>query len=576
MKNQLPATLLCDFYKVSHREQYPQGTEVVYSTFIPRSNKFFPQAKGSIAFGLQGFVKDYLINFFNENFFDKDKEEVVEEYSRVLKYALGIENPYTKHIEELHDLRYLPIQIKSVKEGTLVPIGVPMLTIENTLPEFFWVTNYLETILSNQLWLPCTSATTSTLYRNILDEYAIKTTGSTDGVDFQGHDFSMRGMQSLESAMTSGAGHLVSFLGSDTIPAINYVEQNYNSNIENELIASSIPATEHSVMCAYGDENEFDLFKRLITEIYPKGFFSVVSDTWDFWQVVGEYLPKLKNEIMARDGRVVIRPDSGNPADILCGNIKVDDYTNYSWIDSLEEAKEDFAECLVEEVRENTEHGECGENEISGVFKYEDKYYKLKVSIEWNRYDKQYYYIDGSEIESFQEYELSLENKGLIECLWDTFGGAVNEQGYKVLDSHIGAIYGDSITLELATEICKRLEQKGFASTNVVYGIGSYTYTYKTRDSLGFAIKASYAVVNGEERMLFKNPKTDDGTKKSLRGKVRVVKDDLGNIKVIDGLLQKEYLELENQDILEDVFVNGKLVREQTFSEIRKIARENK
>jgi nicotinamide phosphoribosyltransferase len=485
-----PATLLCDFYKVSHREQYPQGTEVIYSTFTPRSNKYFPVADKVVVFGIQAFVKKYLIKYFNENFFNRSKQDVVEEYKRVIKFTLGVENPDATHIAELHELGYLPVELKALREGMLAPIKVPILTLENTNSKFFWITNYLETIMSNEIWLPMTSATIAYEYRKLLNDYALKTTGTIEGVQFQGHDFSMRGMSSFESSKASGSGHLLSFVGTDTIPSILYHEEFYNANIEKELVGTSIPATEHSVMCSYGNANEFELFKHLITEVYPNGFFSVVSDTWDFWKVVTEYLPVLKDEIMNRDGRVVIRPDSGDPVHIICG---------------------------------------------------------------------------------VQDGDTEAERKGLIECLWDTFGGTVTEQGYKVLDSHIGAIYGDSITLECAQAIAKGLEAKGFASTNIVFGIGSYTYQYNTRDTFGFAMKATYAVVNGEERLLFKDPKTDDGTKKSQRGRVAVIEDGYNDeIMVVDGLNKEQHYEYRNYDLLETVFKDGKLVRDESLSQIRK------
>ena len=177
-----------------------------------------------------------------------------------MKYTLGVTEPYTKHIEELHDLRYMPIKIKAVKEGTLVPLRVPMLTIENTKPGFFWLTNYLETLMSCSLWIPSTSATIALEYRKILEQYAKETVGDNGFVPFQGHDFSMRGMGALESSKMSGAGHLLSFVGTDTIPAILFAEENYNANIEKELIGCSIPATEHSVASA----NIFEIEKRLI------------------------------------------------------------------------------------------------------------------------------------------------------------------------------------------------------------------------------------------------------------------------------------------------------------------------
>lgn len=486
--NNTPITLLADFYKLSHRKQYPQGTTKVYSTLTPRSNKYAPYSDEIVWFGLQYFIKEYLVDRFNKDFFSKPKDEVISEYSRLVEFSLGKQYAETKHIEELHDLGYLPIKISTLPEGSLVPMRVPVMTIENTHEDFFWLTNFLETILSTSIWLPTTSATLAYSYRKVLNDYAIKTTGSTSGVEFQGHDFSMRGMSSEQSATVSGAGHLLSFKGTDTIPSILFLEKYYNGNIEKSLIGASIPATEHSVMCSYGQENEKDLLTHLLTEVYPTGLFSAVCDTWDFWKLVSEYLPELKETIMSRDGKLVIRPDSGNPVDIICGTV-----------------------------------------------------------------------LNGGK---------TPEEKGLVEVLYEIFGGQINELGFKVLDSHIGAIYGDSITLEIAKEICEKLYKKGFATTNVVFGIGSYSYQYATRDTFGFAVKATYAIVNNEERMLFKDPKTDSGIKKSQKGLVVVNKDNNGKFFFEDNFVDNdEYKSKTN--LLETVFVNGKLIKETSLDEIR-------
>ncbi len=242
--------LMADFYKIGHREQYPDGTQTVYSTWTPRASRVEP-IKHVVAFGFQAFIKKYLIQFFNENFFERPKADVVSEYKRVISSTLGIGNPHTQHIERLHDLGYLPIKIMAVPEGTRVPLRVPMLTIENTGSEFFWLTNFLETLMSCEIWLASTSATTAAEYRKILDHYA-KLTGDPEFVKFQGHDFSFRGMACLEAAEMSGAGHLLSFVGTDSIPAITYLEEYYHGNVEKELIGCSVNATEHSVMCAGG------------------------------------------------------------------------------------------------------------------------------------------------------------------------------------------------------------------------------------------------------------------------------------------------------------------------------------
>ena len=483
----LSSLLLCDFYKVSHREQYPEKTQKVYSTWTPRASRMDGVDK-VVAFGFQGFIKKYMVSFFNENFFNRSKEDVVSEYSRYISNTLGVENPSTTHIEELHDLGYLPLKVKAIPEGTKVPLRVPMLTIENTDDRFYWLTNYIETLASCEMWLPSTSATIANKYRELLDKFAAETAESDMIVPFQGHDFSMRGMSSLESAAASGAAHLLSFSGTDTIPAIAYAENYYNANIEKELVGTSIPATEHSVQCTY--KNDLNYFKRMINEVYPKGPVSIVSDGYDLWDVIGRVLPVLKDDILARDGgpdsldKVVIRPDSGNPVKIVCGD-------------------------------ENAPEG-------------------------------------------------SLARKGVVEALYDIFGGTVNSKGYKELDPHIGCIYGDAITLSRCEEICKNLKAKGFASTNMVYGIGSFTYQYNTRDTFGFALKSTLCVIDGDEIQIFKDPVTDDGIKKSQKGAVKLYMED-GVLKFQDNLFLKDTTDC----LMETIFENGNLLVDRTFEEVR-------
>lgn len=488
----IPATLLCDFYKISHREQYPNKTEIVYSTWIPRATRR-EGIDHVVAFGFQAFIKEYLVDYFNENFFSRSVEDVVNEYTRVVKYTLGVANPDASHIKELHELGYLPIKIMALEEGTLTPLRVPMLTIENTHPKFFWLTNYLETIMSAGLWQASTSATIAHEYRKILDRYAMETVGNTSFVPFQGHDFSMRGMGGLEPAVHSGMGHLCSFVGTDTIPAIIGAEYYYGANIETELVGTSIPATEHSVMCAYG-RDEFESYKRIITEVYPNGFVSIVSDTWDLWKVLTDVIGKLKKEILARNGKVVIRPDSGDPVKIICGDPDSDN-----------------------------------------IF----------------------------------------VRKGVVEVLWDIFGGTVTDKGYKVLDSHIGCIYGDAITIERCEAICRLLKAKGFASTNTVFGIGSFTYQYNTRDTFGFALKSTHVIIDGEEIQIYKDPVTDtDKIKKSLVGRCVVVNNDIKGILVVDCLTIKGQKEIEKvgfKNLLETIYEDGRFVKQTTLAKIRKV-----
>ncbi len=479
--------LFTDGYKVDHRRQYPEQTTLVYSNWTPRKSRIHGVDE-VVFFGLQYFIKKYVIQEFNENFFSQPKEKVCNAYQKRINSYLGDNSVGIKHIEELHDLGYIPMVIKALPEGVSVPIRVPMFTMYNTLPRFFWLTNYFETIVSTTVWMPCNSATIARQYRKILDQYAKETSSAVDFVDWQGHDFSMRGMAGLEAAMISAAGHLLSFSGTDTIPAIDFLEEYYNANSDKELVGGSVAATEHSVMCMGTNEGEEETFKRLITKVYPKGIVSIVSDTWDLWKVLTEYLPNLKNEVLERDGKVVIRPDSGDPVDIICGN---------------------------------------------------------------------------------PNSESEVEQKGVVELLWDIFGGIKNDKGYRELDGHIGAIYGDSITLERAKQICERLKGKGFASTNVVLGIGSYTYQYNTRDTFGFAMKATYGEVEGKGREIFKDPITDDGTKKSAKGLLKIEMNN-GKYQLIDQVSWGQ----EASGALEEVFRDGQLMIDVSLNEIRKRVRK--
>ena len=466
--------------------------------------------------------------------------EIEEEYSMYLGTDYDV-----SHIEALWDLGYLPIEVKALPEGTTVPMGVPVLTIVNTKPEFFWLTNFLETLISNLLWKPMTSATIAHQYKKVLTKWVNKTDEVNVGfVNFQGHDFSMRGMDSIDATISSGLGHATSFLGSDSLPVIHGARKYYD---ETEFVIGGVPATEHSVMCAGNKGDELGTFRRLLNIYKDAPVLSVVSDTWDLWKVITEYLPALKEEILERPGKLVIRPDSGDPVDIICGD---------AW----------RVQGCTDAVRDKVGEGGL-------VYHYIDKkYYEV--------------YTDNSTGEPyFTESNNVLPNeKGVIELLWDIFGGTVNEQGYKVLDSHIGAIYGDSITIERADEICKRLEDKGFASTNIVLGIGSFTYQFNTRDTFGFAMKATYVELDEHflatsesveygtrtiGREIFKDPITDDGTKKSAKGLLRVeqTSDSIDEITYI--LKDQVSWEQEKGGLLQTIFKDGEFSNQVTLTEIR-------
>jgi len=484
--------LLKDGYKVGHIFQYPANTTLVYSNLTPRKARD-GKTEEIVFFGMQYFVKEYLMKQFDENFFKADKATVLQQYKRRIENYLGKDAITYGHIAALHDLGYLPLEIKALAEGSLVPMRVPVLTIKNTKPEFFWLTNMLETIMSAILWKPVTSATTAFGYLKTFTRYANETVGADHSfIPWQGHDFSFRGMSGVEDALMSGAGHLLSFAGTDTIPAIDFLEYYYNADCEKELVGGSVAATEHSVMCMGTQDNEIGTFIRLIEEVYPAGIVSIVSDTWDFWKVITEFLPELKEKILARNGKVVIRPDSGDPVKIIIG--------------------------------------------------------------------------DKDATPGTPEY------KGAIECMWETFGGTITEKGFKLLDAHIGLIYGDGITSERQEAILEGLKQKGFASYNVVLGLGSFTYEYVTRDTFGFAMKATYGEVDHVGRAIFKDPKTDDGTKRSAKGLIAVHKNEAtGKLEYKDECSWEE----EAQGELKTVFKDGKLLKDESLQEIRERLKKN-
>ncbi len=483
-----------DFYKVGHVRQYPAGTTLVYSNFTCRSDRLAEMPPDFdhrvVFFGLQGLAQWLLIDAWNDEFFGRSKAEVVGAYRRRMDLSLGEGAVDVGHVAALHDLGHLPLRIKALPEGSRVDMRIPLLTVVNTHPDFFWVTNYIETQLSAELWKAVTSATIAYEYRRLFTSYAERTGADPALLPWLGHDFSARGMSGLSDGASSGAGHLLSFRGTDTIAAIDYLEAAYPDG-EPALIGGSVPATEHSVMCMGGEEDELGTFRRLVTETYPCGIVSIVSDTWDFWRVVTQYAAALRDEILGRApdalgrAKVVFRPDSGDPVAIIAGD-------------------------------PGAEPG-------------------------------------------------SPEHRGAVGCLWDIFGGTVTDKGFRVLHPSVGLIYGDSITLERAGRILEALAAKGFASGNMVFGIGSYTYQHVTRDSFGTAVKSTFGVVDGQDRVLFKAPRTDSGTKFSARGLLRVEQEDGRFV-----LHEMQTRAQEAQGLLQTVFEDGRMVRMEGLETLRR------
>jgi nicotinamide phosphoribosyltransferase len=304
MKNRI--VTLTDSYKFGHHQQYPPDTQAVYSYWEARQGAAFPE---TVFFGLQYFIKEYLEGVV----VTRDDIEFGAELSKAHFGTADIFNGgMWTHIVDEHGGR-LPIRIKAVPEGMVVPVSNVMMTIENTCVDCAPLTNHLETLLC-QLWASCTVATLSREVKKMMLEFVKATADNEQCLDFMLHDFGFRGVSSVESAGIEGAGHLLNFLGTDTVKAMEVAHEYYGAPLEN--LAFSVPATEHSVMTALGRDGEVEIVGRLLKQ-YPTGILSIVADSYDVYNFAGHILGEVyKDEILARDGRVVCRPDSGDPVGV--------------------------------------------------------------------------------------------------------------------------------------------------------------------------------------------------------------------------------------------------------------------
>ena len=479
--NSTMALLLSDTYKQCHDRMYPTGLIKLVSYWVPRKSMLETQIK-MVFFGLQAFIKEYLIEYFNDNFFALTKDEVLELYTDSMDIQIGRKNYDLDKIIKLHSLGYLPLQIRAIPEGTLVPMGVPCIEITNTHDDFAWLVQWIECILQVELWKPCCHATIGYMYRQIADKWYEKTVENIPS-SMACADFGMRGMSCMDEAIRCSASWLISFDKTSTIPAINYIDKYYSADCKNNRLGIGAASTEHSVMGAnYSiDGDEVTFVKRLLNELYPNTSFSMVSDTYDYWNMVNNILPQVKDDVIKHNGKLLIRPDSG---DIVNISVKT------------------------------------------------------------------------------------------VEKLWEIFGGTLNSKGYKVLDSHIGIIYGDGCTLSNVDTIWSELEKRGFAANCIAYGVGAFCFSaivengkliVTTRDTFGIAMKATYGIINGKKLMIYKDPKTDTSKlKKSHKGCCEVYTDENGELMCRDRLL-----EMSDNTLLTTVFKDGELVREDTFLDIR-------
>lgn len=480
--NKTNPMLLIDYYKAVHAEMLPEKMTKSVSYFTPRMSRIGRWDK-VVMFGLQGFIKTYLIDYFNREFFERSFEEVVAEYQRALDNTLGAGVYGIEKIKKLHRLGYLPIEIIALPEGTRVPMHIPMFGITNTHPDFAWLPQALESLISAESWHPMIAATVGYTYREIVNRYYGLT--CDDGLEKAKAlgAFDFRGEECTDSAIKAGAGWCLSFLNTATVPVVPWLEQLYCCDCTKEPVAFGSPSTEHAVMCSNFavDGDEITFLRRLLTEIYPNTSVSVVLDSYDYWNVIENILPQLKEEIMNHNGCMLMRGDSGD----------------------------------------------CVEVVTKTVFK-----------------------------------------------LWEEFGGTINSKGYKVLDPHVKAIYGDSITVQRCEQIYRILEENGFACSNVALGVGSFSFQCIeedgilkpfTRDTFSSCIKATYCEIAGKPYPIFKDPK-EGGFKKSQKG-CCVVSEENGELRYRDELNWEEASSGGN--LLQTVFKDGVLIKEQSLQEIR-------
>jgi len=591
-----------DGYKVGHPLMIAPNTTREYWTWIARSTKYMPTGIKRIMSSHQQMVWRYIHSLFQENFFDQSVDEATKFTKDMSKYLMMDYN--FEGFKQLHELGYLPVDIKALPEGMFTNPNIPHMAGINTVDGYAWLGLFLETLVSKLSWQGPTAATIAFEFK----KNAVAAVKETDPenlwlADFMCHDFHSRGGNPFTS-IAVGLGHSFSHKGSDTlnvIPASRY----YYDFDEEDVPVYSVNASEHSVTCTgiffYEKQlregklqNEIEWYYSFkdvdgegsvedpdylaIAEClnlrdwlkkFPKGILSVVSDTFNLWKLITYILPRLKDLIMAREGKLVIRPDSGDPVEIICGKLSAVQFRSDKYHE-LKENKEIFD--FIYENQVYTFDGEAYQEllEEYGESTY-DALRDIKGLLEQN-------------VATLSKKQPSIaEAKGVIELLWDIFGGETTSTGYRRLDSHIGAIYGDSINLERQTQIYSRLKTKGFAATNVVLGIGSYTYVYLTRDSAGYAAKGAwfetktpvptpenyegYPLFEVDSYNIYKDPITDGGTKKSLKGFQFVYLDEQGEPQV-RGEVSEEEMQSE-ANLLRTIYKDGKFYNQTKLEEVR-------
>ena len=449
--------LLTDSYKVSHHKQYPPGTEQVYSYFESRGGRW----KDVVFFGLQYYLREYL---HGVRVWRDEIDQAAEYFAKHFGNDKIFNREGWDYIVRNH-MGALPVSIKAVPEGSVVPNHNVLMTIENTDPRCFWLTNYLETLLV-QVWYGCTVATQSREMKKIILAN-LEETGDPAGVGFKLHDFGFRGVSSVETAGVGGAAHLVNFLGTDTMAALVVARDYYRC----PMAGFSIPAAEHSTITSWGKDHERDAFANMLDQ-FPEGLVAVVSDSYNIFQACEKYWGEdLRDRVLSRNGTLVIRPDSGEPTTVV---------------------------------------------------------------------------------------------PTVLDTLGAAFGYEMNSKGYKVLNPHVRIIQGDGIDFDTLGGILQAMQGRGWSGDNIAFGSGGGLLQKLNRDTLKFAFKCASVTVNGEQRDVYKQPVTDFG-KVSKAGRMKLVQS--------GGELQTVNAHVPGEDLLVEVFRDGKMLRSWSFDAVRERAK---
>lgn len=313
--NNISFMLMADTYKNTNPDALPKGLTKLTSYITPRKSMFTNIDK-VVFWGAQAFIKEFLIELVNTTFFNRDKEDVLNEYKMYLDTQIGEQSYDLERISKLWDLQHLPVEIKCLPEGSRVNMGVPCIELSNTHPDFAWVVQWIECIMQSEIYGFCNWATMAYEYRKLANEFYSKTTNNAVS-SMAMADFGFRGL-GVDNGIRASSSWLLSFNKTSTIPAMQYIDKMYFAECAKNHIGIGAVSLEHATVCSNLAvcETEENLLRRLLTDTYKNTSFSYVSDSFDYWGLINDTLPKLKEEILNHNGKFLVRPDSGDIVEI--------------------------------------------------------------------------------------------------------------------------------------------------------------------------------------------------------------------------------------------------------------------